>query len=567
MKISKELLTQMENDDKSELEELTPSQIASYEEMEGYFNESLGRFKASQIIIGKVIAISNGLATIDVGFKSEGMVSLSEFPENGKNLQLDEEVEVFLEKVEDNDGNVVLSKEKANKIKIWDDLVQIYEADEIIQGVVVAKAKGGLTVDIGLKAFLPGSQIDLRPIRNLEKLLGEKFDMKIIKMNKKRGNIVLSRRILLEEQRKQVREGTLERMSEGTLIEGIVKNITEYGVFIDLGGIDGLLHITDMSWGRVNHPSEMFSIGDKVTVMVLKYDSEKERVSLGLKQISADPWVDVDSKYPVTTQIKGRVVSITDYGVFVELEKGIEGLVHISEMSWSRHVKHPSKMVAIGDEVEAVVLTLDKDKKRISLGMKQIEPNPWDKIEDKYPIGSEVEGTVRNLTDFGAFVELEDGVDGLIHISDLSWKKIKHPSEILKKKDKISSAVLSIDKDNCRISLGVKQLQPDPWDDIAANYPIGTEVSGKIIKVTGFGAFAEFGDGLEGLIHVSQLSSEDTTDPESTVHVDDDIKAKVIKVDTSNKKIALSIKAFLENLDISQIEKEQVDLEVFKEEE
>jgi len=386
-------------------------------------------------------------------------------------------------------------------------------------------------------------------------------------MNKKRGNIVLSRRILLEEQRKQVREGTLERMSEGSLIEGIVKNITEYGVFIDLGGIDGLLHITDMSWGRVNHPSEMFSIGDKVTVMVLKYDSEKERVSLGLKQISADPWVDVDSKYPVTTQIKGRVVSITDYGVFVELEKGIEGLVHISEMSWSRHVKHPSKMVAIGDEVEAVVLTLDKDKKRISLGMKQIEPNPWDKIEDKYPIGSEVEGTVRNLTDFGAFVELEDGVDGLIHISDLSWKKIKHPSEILKKKDKISSAVLSIDKDNCRISLGVKQLQPDPWDDIAANYPIGTEVSGKIIKVTGFGAFAEFGDGLEGLIHVSQLSSEDTTDPESTVHVDDDIKAKVIKVDTSNKKIALSIKAFLENLDISQIEKEQVDLEVFKEEE
>ncbi len=567
MKISKELLEQMENDDKEEQEELTATQIAAYEEMEGYFNESLGRFKASQIIMGKVIAISNGLATIDVGFKSEGMVSLSEFPENGKNLQLDEEVEVFLEKVEDNDGNVVLSKEKANKIKIWDDLVQTYEADETIRGTVVAKAKGGLTVDIGLKAFLPGSQIDLRPIRNLEKLLGEKFDMKIIKMNKKRGNIVLSRRILLEEQRKQIREGTLEKMSEGSLIEGIVKNITEYGVFIDLGGIDGLLHITDMSWGRVNHPSEMFSIGDKVTVMVLKYDKEKERVSLGLKQTSADPWVDVDSKYPVSTQIKGRVVSITDYGVFVELEKGIEGLVHISEMSWSRHVKHPSKVVSIGDEVEAIVLTLDKDKKRISLGMKQIEPNPWEKIEDKYPIGSEVEGTVRNLTDFGAFVELEDGVDGLIHISDLSWKKIKHPSEILKKKDRVTSAVLSIDKENCRISLGVKQLQPDPWDDIAANYPIGTGVTGKIIKVTGFGAFAEFGDGLEGLIHVSQLSSKKITDPESVVKVDDEIKAKVIKVDTSNKKIALSIKAHTENLDISQIEKEQVDLEGFKEEE
>ena len=566
MKIPKELLEKMDEDDKAELGDLTPNEEACYQEMETYFNKSLGRFKASQIIMGKVIAISKGLVTVDVGFKSEGMVSLSEFPESGKNLQIDDEVEVFMEKVEDNDGNVVLSKEKANKIKIWDDLVKTYEADEIIQGTVIAKAKGGITVDIGLKAFLPGSQIDLRPIRNLEKLIGEKFDMKIIKMNKKRGNIVLSRRILLEEQRKQIRTGTLERMDEGNLIEGVIKNITEYGVFIDLGGIDGLLHITDMSWGRVNHPSEMFSIGDKVTVIVLKYDKDKERVSLGLKQTSPDPWVDVDSKFPVETKIKGKVVSVTDYGVFVELEKGIEGLVHISEMSWSRHVKHPSKMVAIGDEVEALVLTLDKEKKRISLGMKQIEPNPWDEIEDKYPIGTEVEGTVRNLTDFGAFVELEDGVDGLIHISDLSWKKIKHPSEVLKKKDKISSAVLSIDKENCRISLGVKQLLPDPWDEIAGNYPIGTEVSGKIIKVTGFGAFAEFGDGLEGLIHVSQLSSKNITAPEEAVKVDDNIKAKVIKVDTNDKKIALSIKAYEENLDLSQIEKEQVDMEVFKEE-
>ena len=565
MKISKELLEKMNEDDKAELGELTPNEEAISQEMEAYFNESLNRFKASQIIIGKVIAISKGLATIDVGFKSEGLVSLSEFPENGKDLQLDDEVEVFLEKVEDNDGNVVLSKEKANKIKIWDDLVKIYEADKVIQGVVIAKAKGGLTVDIGLKAFLPGSQIDLRPIRNLEKLMGEKFDMKIIKMNRKRGNIVLSRRILLEEQRKQIRTGTLEKMDEGNLIEGIVKNITEYGVFIDLGGIDGLLHITDMSWGRVNHPSEMFSIGNKVTVMVLKYDKDKERVSLGLKQISPDPWVDVDSKFPVDTQIKGRVVSITDYGVFIELEKGIEGLVHISEMSWSRHVKHPSKMVSIGDEVEALVLTLDKEKKRISLGMKQIEPNPWDSIEDKYPIGNEVEGTVRNLTDFGVFVELEDGVDGLIHISDLSWKKIKHPSEILKKKDKVSSAVLSIDKENCRISLGIKQMLPDPWDEIADKYPIGTEISGKIVKLTSFGAFAEFDDGLEGLIHVSQLSSKNITDPKEAVNVDDNIKAKVIKVDIDKKKIALSIKAHEENLDLSQIEKEQVDMEVFKE--
>ena len=566
MKIPKELLEKMDEDDKAELGDLTPNEEACYQEMETYFNKSLGRFKASQIIMGKVIAISKGLVTVDVGFKSEGMISLSEFPESGKNLQVEDEVEVFMEKVEDNDGNVVLSKEKANKIKIWDDLVKTYEADEIIPGTVIAKAKGGVTVDIGLKAFLPGSQIDLRPIRNLEKLIGEKFDMKIIKMNKKRGNIVLSRRILLEEQRKQIRTGTLEKMDECNLIEGVIKNITEYGVFIDLGGIDGVLHITDMSWGRVNHPSEMFSIGDKVTVVVLKYDKDKERVSLGLKQTSPDPWVDVDSKFPVETKIKGKVVSVTDYGVFVELEKGIEGLVHISEMSWSRHVKHTSKMVAIGDEVEALVLTLDKEKKRISLGMKQIEPNPWDQIEDKYPIGTEVEGTVRNLTDFGAFVELEDGVDGLIHISDLSWKKIKHPSEVLKKKDKISSAVLSIDKENCRISLGIKQLLTDPWEEIAGNYPIGTEVSGKIIKVTGFGAFAEFGDGLEGLIHVSQLSSKNITTPEEAVKVDDDIKAKVIKVDTNDKKIALSIKAYEENLDLSQIEKEQVDMDVFKDE-
>ena len=552
--------------EEEEREELSPEDQASWEEMETYFTESLNQFKEGQIINGKIIEISKGMATVDVGFKSEGIVQLHEFPDDGKNMAIGDEVEVFLERVEDNDGNVVLSKEKANKIKLWDELVKTYEADEIIEGTVVAKAKGGLTVDIGLKAFLPGSQIDLRPIRNLEKLIGEKFQMRIIKMNKKRGNIVLSRRVLLEEQRKHSRSETLQKLEEGNLVDGIVKNITEYGVFIDLGGIDGLLHITDMSWGRVNHPSEMFSIGDKVQVMVLKFDKEKERVSLGLKQITPDPWVNVDEKYPVETRIKGKVVSITDYGVFVELEKGIEGLVHISEMSWSRHVKHPSKIVSIRDEVEAVVLTLDKEKKRISLGMKQIEPNPWEEIERKYPIGSEVDGTVRNLTDFGAFIELEDGVDGLIHISDLSWKKIKHPSEVLKKKDAAKAVVLSIDKDSCRISLGVKQLQPDPWDDIAKNYLIGTEVEGTVVKVTGFGAFAEFGDGLEGLIHVSQLSSEKVTHPDKAVSVGDKIKAKVIKVDTSSKKIALSIKAHEQDLDLTAIEQEQAQLENFKEE-
>jgi len=549
-------------------EELTAEEKAAHAEMEAYFDKSLKNFREGEIIIGKVLGLSKGLVTVDVGFKSEGMISHSEFPEAEKDLSVGDEIEVFLERVEDNNGIVVLSKEKANKIKIWEKLVKAFEAEEIIEGTVVAKAKGGLTVDIGLKSFLPGSQIDLRPVRNLEKLIGEKFQMKIIKMNKKRGNIVLSRRILLEEERKQARAGTLTKMKEGNQVEGIVKNITDYGVFIDLGGIDGLLHITDMSWGRVNHPSEMFAIGDKVTVMVLKYDQEKERVSLGLKQITPDPWVDVDNKYPVKTRISGKVVSITDYGAFVELEKGIEGLVHVSEMSWSRHVKHPSKMVSISDTVEAVVLTLDKEKKRISLGMKQIEPNPWDSIENKYPIGTEVEGLVRNLTDFGAFVELEDGVDGLIHISDLSWnKKIKHPSEVLKKKDKVTAAVLNIDKDACRISLGIKQLEPDPWENIPDQYPIGKEVAGTIIKVTGFGAFAEFDDGLEGLIHVSQLSSEKVTHPEKVVKVGDEIKAKVIKVDTTSKKIGLSIKAYTENLDPSQIDLEEVQLDIPSEDE
>ena len=554
-------------DDFDEEEKLSPEDQAAWDEMEKYFSESLHQFKEGQVVKGTVIELAKGIATIDIGFKSEGNVHIHEFSNNGQDLSVGDEVEVFLERSEDNEGNVVLSKEKANKIKLWDELVTKYEAEEIIEGTITAKAKGGLTVDIGLKAFLPGSQIDLRPIRNLEKLIGEVFQMRIIKMNKKRGNIVLSRRAILEEQRMSSRAETLEQLEENSLISGVVKNITEYGIFVDLGGIDGLLHITDMSWGRVNHPSEMFSMGDKLEVMVLKFDKEKERVSLGLKQISPDPWVNVDTKYPVNQQIKGTIVSITDYGAFVELEKGIEGLVHISEMSWSRHIKHPSKIVSLRDEVDAVVLTLDKEKKRISLGMKQMGSNPWEEIEGKYPVGAEVTGTIRNLTDFGAFIELENGVDGLIHISDLSWKKIKHPSEKLKKKDEVKAIVLNIDKANCRISLGVKQLQPDPWDDIAKSYSIGMDVEGTIIKITGFGAFAEFGDGLEGLIHITQLDSKSVSQPEKLVEVGQKIQAKIIKVDTSNKKIALSIKAFKEKLDLDAIEQEQSRLETFKEEE
>ena len=528
--MAKSKITTTLEDDFDEEEKLSPEDQAAWDEMEEYFSGSLHQFKEGQVIQGTIIELANGLATVDVGFKSEGTINVHEFPKNGQDLSVGDEVEVFLERIEDNDGNVVLSKEKANKIKLWDSLVTKHEAEEIIEGTIIAKAKGGLTVDIGLKAFLPGSQIDLRPIRNLEKLIGQVFEMRIIKMNKKRGNIVLSRRALLEEQRLNSRSETLQKLEEGSLITGTVKNITEYGIFVDLGGIDGLLHITDMSWGRVNHPSEMFSMGDKLDVMVLRFDKEKERVSLGLKQITPDPWVDVDEKYPIKKKIKGKVVSITDYGIFVELEKGIEGLVHISEMSWSRHIKHPSKIVSLRDEVEAIILTIDKEKKRISLGMKQIEPNPWEEIEEKYPIGAEVVGTIRNLTDFGAFIELEDGVDGLIHISDLSWKKIKHPSEILKKKDEVQTIVLNIDKESCRISLGVKQLQPDPWDDIAKNYSIGMEIEGTIIKTTGFGAFAEFGDGLEGLIHVTQLGLKNVSEPDKTIEVGQKIKAKIVTI-------------------------------------
>jgi len=403
-------------------------------------------------------------------------------------------------------------------------------------------------VDIGLKAFLPGSQIDLRPVRNLDKLIGERLQMRIIKLNKRRGNIVLSRRVLLEEERQHAKEKTLASLAEGQIIEGVVKNITEYGAFIDLGGIDGLLHITDMSWGRVSHPSELFAIGDKVKVMVLKFDQEHERVSLGLKQMTADPWMNVAEKYPETSRVSGKVVSITDYGAFVELEEGIEGLAHVSQMSWARRTRHPSKIVNIGDTIEAVVLSVDKDKKRISLGMKQIEPNPWTTVDERYPVGSEVEGKVRNLTDFGAFIALEEGIDGLIHISDMSWtQRVKHPSEILKKGQKVRAVVLNVDKDNERLSLGLKQMELDPWTQVQSRYHVGQDVRVKVVKVTNFGAFAELEDGVEGLIHLSELSREKITDPEEVVSVSQELDAKIIKIDIETRKIGLSVRAFMED--------------------
>jgi small subunit ribosomal protein S1 len=522
--------------------------VTSREELEQLYEESLKHIQEGEIVRGRVVHIGRDSVLVDVGYKSEGIIDLDEFPDQGQHLRVGEEVDVLLEEKEDSEGQVILSKEKANRIKIWDDISKKYDNNDVVDGVVVARIKGGLTVDIGLKAFLPGSQIDLRPVRNLDKLIGERLQMRIIKLNKRRGNIVLSRRVLLEEERQRAKEKTLASLAEGQIIEGVVKNITEYGAFIDLGGIDGLLHITDMSWGRVSHPSELFAIGDKVRVMVLKFDQEHERVSLGLKQMTPDPWMDVAQKYPETSRVSGKVVSITDYGAFVELEEGIEGLVHVSQMSWARRTRHPSKIVNIGDTIEAVVLSVDKDKKRISLGMKQIEPNPWTTVDERYPVGSEVEGKVRNLTDFGAFIALEEGIDGLIHISDMSWtQRVKHPSEILKKGQKVRAVVLNVDKENERLSLGLKQMELDPWTQVQTKYHVGQDIHVKVVKVTNFGAFAELEDGVEGLIHLSELSREKITDPEEVVSVGQELDAKIIKIDVETRKIGLSARAFMED--------------------
>jgi small subunit ribosomal protein S1 len=530
--------------------------VAGPEELEKLYEESLRHIQEGEIVRGRIVQIERDTVLVDVGYKSEGIIALDEFPDHGRDLQVGQEVDVLLEEKEDRDGQVILSKEKANRIKIWDDISRKYDNNEVIEGVVVARIKGGLTVDVGLKGFLPGSQIDLRPVRNLDRLLGEKLQMRIIKLNKRRGNIVLSRRVLLEEDRQKAKEKTLASLTEGQVVEGVVKNITEYGAFIDLGGIDGLLHITDMSWGRVGHPSELFAIGDKVKVVVLKFDQAHERVSLGLKQLTPDPWTNVAAKYPEASRVTGKVVSITDYGAFVELEEGIEGLVHISQMSWARRTRHPSKIVNIGDTIEALVLSVDTERKRISLGMKQTEPNPWTTVDERYPVGSEVEGKVRNLTDFGAFIALEEGIDGLIHISDMSWsQRVKHPSEILKKGQKVTAVILNVDKDNERLSLGLKQLEPDPWTLVPTRYYVGQEVRVKIVKVANFGAFAELEDGVEGLIHLSELSSEKIENPEEVVTVGQELDAKIIKIDAEARRIGLSIRAFSEETEQEEVDK------------
>ncbi len=510
------------------------------------FEQSIKQVKEGELVRGTVLSVDMDNVQLDIGFKSEGMIPTWEFMDEDGTLlvKVGDIVDVLVEDAEDEDGHIVLSKEKADRLKIWDDISNAFEADEAVEGVIVSRVKGGLAVDIGVKAFLPGSQVDLRPVRNLETLLGQKLQFKIIKFNKRRGNIVLSRRALLEKERKRMRETTLQTLQVGQIIDGVIKNLTDYGAFIDLGGIDGLLHVTDMSWGRVNHPSEIFQVGDELKVKVLKFDAETERVSLGLKQLQPDPWMDAGMRYSIGKRLQGKVVSLTDYGAFVELEPGIEGLIHVSEMSWTKRVKHPSKMVSIGDVAEAIVLDVDEGNRKISLGMKQIEPNPWSVIEDRYPVGTKVTGTVRNITNFGVFIGLEEGIDGLVHVSDVSWtEQIKHPSEKFKKGDEVEAIVLKIDKENEKFSLGIKQMQPNPWEDISRRYPIGTEVNGEITSVTDFGAFVKLEEGIEGLVYSSEISAEKVEKPSDLVQPGQVVKALVVKVDAVEGKISLSMRA------------------------
>jgi small subunit ribosomal protein S1 len=546
-------------------EEQESAESFSDPEIANLLERSFANVEEGRIVRGRIVQIHDSDALVDIGYKSEGTIPLREFKTpNGEpfEVKVGDTVDVFLEDTEDENGLVVLSKEKADRIQVWEDITRSYEDGKVIEGKVCERIKGGLSVDIGVKAFLPGSQVDLRPIRNLESLIGETIRTKIIKLNRRRGNIVLSRRAILEEERKSARQDTLDGLEEGKIVAGIVKNITDYGVFIDLGGVDGLLHITDISWGRVNHPSELFQLGDEIEVVVLSYYKAEEKVSLGLKQKTPDPWESVGEKYPIGSRVSGKIVSITDYGAFVELETGVEGLVHISEMSWTKRVKHPSKVVDINDTVEAIVLDLDRENRRISLGLKQIEPNPWAVVAEKYPPGSIVTGIVRNLTDFGAFIELEEGVDGLVHISDMSWTtRIKHPSEVLKKGEQVEAVLLSIDVEHERLSLGIKQLHPNPWEGIADSITVGDNITGKVVRLTDFGAFIELNNGVEGLLHVSEISREHIKKPENVLSIDDEITAKVIKLDEENRRIGLSMKAYEEEIDESASEKERTEAE------
>jgi small subunit ribosomal protein S1 len=512
------------------------------------FEESLRVANEGDVVPGTVIRVSDNFAMIDIGDKSESEIPLSEFRNEAGEIELKvgDLIDVFVEKREA-DGGLRLSREKAIGIKVWEDIARIQEEDGTIEGRIESRVKGGLSVDIGVPAFLPYSQIDLRPVKDLDSMLGKNFEFKVLKYNRRRNNVVISRRAILEADRDKMRSQMRTTLEEGQVLKGFITNITDYGIFIDLGGLDGLCHITDLSWGRVSHPSKLYRVGEEIEVKVLKYDRETDKVSLGVKQLKADPWSTVEERYPVSSKAVGKVVSITDYGVFAELEEGVEGLIHISEMSWSKKMRHPSKMVAVGDKVEVMILNIDVDAKRISLGMKQLQPNPWDVVAENYPVGSIIEGKIKNITDFGIFIGIEEGIDGLIHVSDLSWtERIKHPAEKYAKGDTIQAVVLKIDRENERFSLGIKQLEPDPWQQAIERYPVGTIVEGRITNVTDFGIFVEIEEGIEGLVHISEISKEKIETPVGLYNVGDMLKTKVINVSAKDRKIGLSIKALTE---------------------
>jgi len=512
-------------------------------------DEQLNVANVGDVVQGTIIDVSDNFAVIDIGDKSESEIPLSEFKSEGVDVEVKvgDIFDVYVEKREA-EGGLRLSREKAIGIKVWEDIASIQEADGTIQGRIESRVKGGLSVDIGVPAFLPYSQIDLRPVKDLDNMIGQTYDFKILKFNRKRNNVVISRRAILEADRLKLRQEMRSSLEEGAIVSGSITNITDYGVFIDLGGLDGLCHITDLSWGRVSHPSKLFKVGQEIEVKVLKYDKETDKVSLGVKQLKSDPWSTVEQKYPIGSRAIGKVVSITDYGVFAELEEGVEGLVHVSEMSWSKKTRHPSKIVSVGDEIEVSILNIDVDAKRISLGMKQLQPNPWDLVTENYPVGSIIEGKIKNITDFGIFIGIEEGIDGLIHVSDLSWtERIKHPSEKYSKGQTIQAVVLKIDRENERFSLGIKQLMPDPWQQTIEKYPVGAMVAGKITNVTDFGIFVEVEEGIEGLVHVSEISKEKINTPVGMYNVGDTLETKVISVSAKDRKIGLSIKAMSED--------------------
>ena len=502
-------------------------------------------FKVGDVVTGSVVEVQSDYVLVDINYKSEGLIDINEFRvvDGVRDVKVGDKVEVLIDRIENENGMIVLSKDKADMLRAWTDITKAAENEEVIEGTVIAKVKGGLQVDIGVKAFLPGSQIDLRPVRNMDIFLGKKYKFKVIKFNKKRGNIVLSRRALLEEERENLKTQTIDQMREGSIVAGLVKNITDYGAFIDLGGMDGLLHITDMSWGRIKHPSEVINVGDEIQVKVLKYDQEKQRVSLGLKQLQEDPWGTVAASYPVGKKVKGKVVSVTEYGAFVELAEGVEGLIHVSEMSWTKRVKHANQIVQPTQEVEVQVLEIDNENRKISLGMKQLMSNPWVELKETYPPGTIIEGEVKSVTDFGVFIGIEDGIDGLVHISDFSWtKRVNHPSEMFAKGQKVRAVVLGVDIENERFSLGLKQLEADPWSNIETKYAIGTQHEVKVTKVADFGAFVELESDIEGLIHVSELTTDKIAKPEDFVKSGATLKAEVISIDKDARKIGLSSK-------------------------